>query len=223
MNSMTGRFFGGSTRKLLLSLGAIGATASIAGLGTFATFTSTTSASQSIASGTVAITLGGAGSADNRLTIGATGLVPGDSLQRRVKLTNSAGNENLASITLATVDTTTDPDTVLSTDATNGLQMKVEKCGGALGWTESATTPYTYTCDALTAGDNAGTRTTVLARRAIIGSSLALSSLSALTAGNTDDMVVTVDLPSTADNTFQTKSATIEYTFTGTQRAASAK
>ncbi|MEW6473981.1 MAG: TasA family protein [Actinomycetota bacterium] len=220
---MTPRFLGGSTRNLLLSLIAIGATASIAGLGTFATFTSTTSAAQSISSGTVAITLGAAGSADNRLTIRATSLVPGDSLQRRVKLTNTAGNENLASITLGTVDTTTDPDTVLSTNATNGLQMKIEKCGGALGWTESALTPYTYTCDSLIAGDNAGTRTTVLARRAIIGSSLALSNLSALTAGNTDDMVVTVDLPSTADNTFQTKSATIEYTFTGTQRAGGAK
>ena len=73
------------------------------------------------------------------------------------------------------------------------------------------------------AGDNTGTRSTVLARRAIVGSSLALTGMSALTAGNTDDMVVTVDLPSTADNTFQTKSATIQYTFTATQRAAVSK
>jgi SipW-cognate class signal peptide len=222
MHRLTARLLGGSTKKLLFSLAAVGATAGIAGLGTFATFTSSTNASQSIASGTVAITLGAAGSADNRLTIGATGLVPGDSLQRRVKLTNAAGNENLASITLTTADTVATP-TVLSTDATNGLQMKIEKCGGALGWRESLTTPYTYTCDAAVAGDNAGTRSTVLARRAIVGSSLALTGMSALTAGNTDDMVVTVDLPSTADNTFQTKSATIQYTFTGTQRAAVSK
>ena len=214
------RLQGNVAKKVLLSLGALGAAASIAGLGTFATFTDTTNASQAISSGTVDINLGAVG-ADNRLTIGATGLVPGDSLQRRAKVTN-AGSENLASITLTTVDTTA-TDTVLSTDGTNGLQMKIEKCGGALGWRESATTPYTYTCDAALAGDNAGTRSTVLARRAVIGSTLALSSMSGLTAGSTDDMVVTVDLPSTADNTFQNKSATIEYTFTATQRAATSK
>lgn len=220
--SATTRLFGGSTPKLLVSLAAVGATASIAGLGTFATFTSSTSASQSISSGTVAVTVGAAGSADNRLTIGASGLVAGDSLQRRVKLTNAAGNENLASITLTTTDTVVTP-TVLSTDPTNGLQMKIEKCGGALGWRESLTTPYTYTCDSAVAGDNIGTRSNVLARRAIIGSALALNGMSAVSAGSTDDLVVTVDLPSTADNTFQTKSATIQYTFTGTQRAAVSK
>lgn len=223
MNTLSSRLQGGvTTKKVLLSLAAAGTAASMAGLGTFATFTSSTDASEAISSGTVAITLGAAGSEANRLTIGATGVVPGDSLQRRVKLTNAEGNENLASIVLTTVDTT-DPDTVLTTDATNGLQMKIEKCGGALGWQESASTPYTYTCDEATAGDDVGARTTVLARRAIVGSSLALSSMSALTAGNTDDMVVTVDLPTTADDTFQGKSATIQYTFTGTQRNGTSK
>ena len=210
-----------TSRKVLLSLAAVGTAAAMAGLGTFATFTSSTSADQTISSGTVSITLGTAGTADNRLTIGATGLVPGDSLQRRVKLTNAAGNEALASITLTTVDTTVS-DTVLTTDATNGLQMKVEKCSGLGGWRETGTNPYTYACDAA-AGDGLGTRTTVLARRAVIGSAIALSSMSALTAGSTDDMVVTVDLPNTADNTFQTKSATIQYTFDATQRAAASK
>jgi spore coat-associated protein N len=192
------------------------------GTGTFATFNDSTSASQNVASGTVDINLGAAGTADNRLTIGATGVVPGDTLQRRVKLDNAAGNENLASIVLTTVDTTTDPDTVLTTDATNGLQMKIERCDGTVGWTESAT-PYTYTCDALTVGDNAGTRSTVLASRAVIGADLGLAGMQALTAGNTDDMVVTVSLPTTADNTFQGKSATVEYTFTGTQRNGTSK
>ncbi len=202
----------GTFKKILLSMAALGVTASIAGLGTFATFTSSTSASQTISSGTVAIGLGEAGTADNRLTIGATGLVPGDSLQRRVKLSNASGNENLASITLSTVDTTV-TDTVLTTDAVNGLQMKIEKC--SVAWVESLSAPYTYTC--------AGTTTAVLSQRAVIGSGLALSSLSALTAGNTDDLVVTVNLPTTAGDTFQGKSATIEYTFLGTQRNGMSK
>jgi spore coat-associated protein N len=201
-----------ASKKILLSVAALGVSASIAGLGTFATFTSSTSASQAVSTGTVSISLGTADTADNRLTIGATGLVPGDSMQRRVKLTNASGNENLASITLSTVDTTA-VDTVLTTDAVKGLQMKIEKC--SVAWVESLTTPYTYTC--------AGTTTTVLASRAVIGSDLSLTSMSALTAGNTDDLVVTVSLPTTADNAFQTKSATIEYTFVGTQRNGTAK
>lgn len=209
----------GRTRALLVGISGLAIAGSMAGLGTFASFTGTTSASQTIASGTVAIALGSAGTADNRLTIGASGLVPGDTVQRRVKLSNASGNENLASVTLTTTASTS---SLLDTDATNGLQMKIEKCGGAVGWTESAT-PYTYTCDSVVAGDNLGTRSAVLANRAIIGSGLSLSGMSAVTAGTTDDMVVTVSLPSTADNTFQTKSSTILYTFTGTQRTATAK
>jgi spore coat-associated protein N len=209
------------SKKALLSLAAVGVAASMAGLGTFATFNDSTSASQNVASGTVDINLGAAGTADNRLTIGATGLVPGDTVQRRAKLAN-AGSEDLASIVLTTVDTA-NPVTVLSTDATNGLQVKIERCTGTVGWTESVTTPYTYTCDAVAPNDNAGVRSNVLAQRAVIGADLALPGMQALTAGNTDDMVVTVSLPTTADNTFQGKSATVEYTFTGTQRAGTSK
>lgn len=207
------------TKKALLSLFAGGTAAGMAGLGTFATFTDAASESHTISSGTVNINLGTSGTADNRLSVGATGLVPGDTLQRRAKLTN-AGSENLASVTLTTSATTSSK---LDTDATNGLQMKIEKCGGALGWKESASTPYTYTCDSLAAGDNLGTRSEVLTRRAIIGSTIALSGMSSLTAGSTDDLVVTVDLPSTADNTFQGLSSTVQYTFNATQRAATSK
>jgi spore coat-associated protein N len=208
-----------TSRKILLSLGAVSSAASIAGLGTFATFTDSDSASHAISSGTVDINLGAAG-ADNRMTVGATGVVPGDTMQRRVKLSSAGSGDAFASITLSTSATTS---SVLDTDATDGLQMKIEKCGGGVGWTESTSTPYTYTCDSAVAGDNLGTRTAVLARRAIIGSAITLSNLTATTPGNTDDMVVTIDLPSTAGNGFQAKSSTIQYTFTATQRSATNK
>ena len=207
------------TRKILLSLAAVGAAAGIAGLGTFATFTDSDSATHTISTGTVNINLGAANTADNRLTVGATGLVPGDSLQRRAKLTN-AGSESLASVTLTTAATTS---SLLDTNSTDGLQMKIERCTGALGWRESLTAPYTYTCDAVLAGDNAGVRSAVLARRAVIGSNLALTGMTSVSPGATDDMVVTVDLPSTADNTFQGLTSTIQYTFNATQRAATSK
>ncbi len=202
------------TQKVLLSVGVVGGAAGLAGLGTFAAFTDTGTGTQQVTAGTVNVDLGT--EAGNRLSVVADGLVPGDTIQRRVNLTNS-GSENLASLTLTTTATTS---SLMDTDTTNGLQMKIEKCAGALGWREVGTGPYTYTCDQTTAGDNAGTRTTVLARRPIIGTTMALSNISALTAGQTDNMVVTVDLPSSAPNTMQGQNSVVEYTFNATQRGA---
>ena len=196
-----------TTRKLLLSLAAIAAAASVAGLATFATFTSSVSQSQSISTGTVTIALGATGASTNRLNIGATAVAPGDTIQRSVDLINS-GSLNLASLNLTTTATTS---SLLDTDATNGLQMVIDKC--SVAWTEAGVAPaYTYTCS--------GSTSTVLASAPVIGSNLTLSNLTALTAGSTDHLRVTLTLPSTAGNTFQGLTSTIQYTFTGTQRAA---
>jgi hypothetical protein len=101
---------------------------------------------------------------------------------------------------------------LLDTDATNGLQMVIDKCSQA--WTEAGP-PYTYTCG--------GTTSAVVASRAVIGSNLALSNLGATTAGATDHLRVTLTLPSGAPNTLQNQSSTVSYAFTGTQRAATDK
>jgi spore coat-associated protein N len=197
-------------RKLLVSLAIVAAAASIAGLGTFATFTSSTSASQSVSSGTVTIALGATGAATNRLTVGASNIAPGDTIQRSVDLINS-GSIDLSGITLTTNATTS---SLLDTDATNGLQMVIDRCSNA--WTEAGTAPaYTYTCS--------GATSSVLASRAVVGSNLTLSSLAALTNGVTDHLRVTLSFPSAAPNSFQNQSSTIQYTFTGTQRAGTNK
>jgi spore coat-associated protein N len=196
-------------KKLTASIAVLGAAASIAALGTFATFTSSTSASHTVSAGTVSIALGAAGPA-NRLTLGASGLAPGDTMQRALDLSND-GSLDLASVSLAT---TASPSSALDTDATNGLQMVIDRCSAA--WTESGSAPaYTYTCS--------GSTSTVLASRAVIGSGLSLSNLSATTAGNTDHLRVTLTFPSGAGNTLQNQSSTISYAFTGTQRAATNK
>jgi predicted ribosomally synthesized peptide with SipW-like signal peptide len=201
------RVFGSTSKKVLLSLGALGVAAGIASLGTFATFTSTTSASQTVSSGTVTIALGATGAATNRLTVNASGLVPGDTVQRSFDLTNS-GSQNLASIGLTT---TASPTSLLDSDGTNGLQMVVDKC--SIAWVEVGTSPaFTYTC--------AGTTTTVIASRAVIGSGLNMAGLAALTTGGTDRLRVTLTLPSTTGNTFQGLSSTVTYSFLGTQRTA---
>lgn len=198
------------TKKLLLSVGALGAAAAIAGMGSFGTFTSSTSASQTIASGTVTIALGATGASTNRLTVNASGIVPGDTMQRSFDLANS-GSQDLASITLTTTATTS---SALDTDATAGLQMVIDDC--SVAWTESGTTPaFTYTCG--------GTTSSVLASRAVIGSSISLSNLGATTAGTTDHLRLTLTFPSGAGNTLQGLTSTVQYSFTGTQRASTNK
>jgi predicted ribosomally synthesized peptide with SipW-like signal peptide len=185
-------------RKLLLSIAVLGSAASIAGLGTFATFTSSTSASHTIASGTLSLT-----APVSRLGTGASPIAAGDTMQRAIDLSYS-GTISFGSATLTTSATSS---SLLDTDTTNGLQIAIDKCSQA--WTESGP-PYTYTCG--------GSTSSVLASRALIGSAIALSNLT-LTAGSTDHLRVTVTLPSSADNTLQNKSSTIDYTFNGVQRA----
>jgi spore coat-associated protein N len=201
--------FGGTGRKLLLTLGALGVAGALAGMGTFATFTATTSASQSVSSGTVVIALGNTGAATNRLTVNASGLVPGDTIQRSFDLSNT-GSQDLASIALTT---SASPSSLLDTDATNGLQMVVDRC--SVAWTESGSSPaFTYTCG--------GSTTTIVTSRAVIQSSLSLAGLSALTAAGTDHLRVTMTFPSSAGATFQGLSSTLTYSFVGTQRAGTA-
>ncbi|HEX8971537.1 TasA family protein [Oryzihumus sp.] len=192
--------------KVLASTVVLGAAATIAGLGTFGSFTSTTSANESASTGTVVIGLAADGT-DNRLSVAATGLVPGDTVQRVVKL-NNTGSQGLAGVTLTTAATTS---SLLDTDVTNGLQLKIDSC--SVPWTEAGTSPaYTYTCS--------GTTKAVLASRAVIGTTMALSNLSSLASGASDNLKVTLSFPGTADNTFQNKSSVIGFAFDALQRTA---
>ncbi|MBW3578972.1 MAG: M73 family metallopeptidase [Actinobacteria bacterium] len=212
------------TQKLLMSITAIGVTASMAGLGSFATFTDTESGSTPIDSGIVSMSVGADGTADNRMSVAATDIVPGDTIERAVKLTvDSTTTSTLGSIKLTTQAKKADGtvhSSKLDTDVTNGLQMLIKRC--AVAWTEAGTAPgYTYTCPNDAAG--ASQETSVLASRAIIGADLDLSSALGLTAGTTNHLLVKVNLPTTADNTFQNVASTVTYSFTGTQRAATNK
>ena len=193
----------GNTGKILISLGAVGAAAAVAGLGTFGSFASTTSGSQAVATGTVVI---GLGTTAGKVGVDASNVVPGDTIQRAVTLANS-GTSNLAAVNLTT---TASPSNLLTTDATNGLRLKIDSC--SVAWTAVApTTAPTYTCS--------GTVTTVLADQAVIGANTLIST-TAVTHGVTDNLRVTLTLPTTADNTFQGLSSTVNFSFTGSQRVA---
>lgn len=197
-------------QKVLLSVAAVGTAAALAGAGTWATFTSSANADQSVSTGTVVIELGAPGTAANRLTVNATSVAPGDTIQRAVNLSNT-GSLALGSLSLSTAATTS---SILDTDTTDGLQMTIDRC--SVAWTETGTAPaYNYSCS--------GTTASVLATRPVIGANLALSNITATAPGTTDHLRVTVSLPSTAGNTFQAKTSTIAYTFTATQRAGTSR
>lgn len=197
--------------RLLWTLGLLVATASIGAIGTWATFTTSTSQPQTVKSGTLSIALGATGAQTNRLDVEADDIAPGDTIERSVDLSNSASTVDLAAVTLTT---TASPSSLLDTDATHGLQMTIDRCSQA--WTEAGSAPaYTYTCG--------GTTQSVLASTPVIGSNMALNNLSSLTAGQTDHLLITLTLPTSADNTFQGLQSTISYEFVGTQRAGTSK
>ena len=204
---MTGRF--GRVRRVtaapvLATIGVLGVTAAVVGGLAFATFTSTTSVSQNVGSGNVAfasLTPSGAG---QRLSVAATDIAPGDTIQRAVTLTNTGSvNMDSSAVRLTTTATTS---SLLDTGS-NGLLLAIAT--RSVAWTESAA-PYTYTCG--------GTTSTVLASSPVIVANQALANIN--TAPSTaNNLRVTLTLPTAADNTYQNQSSVISYAFAGTQRA----
>jgi spore coat-associated protein N len=199
----------GRRGKAMLALGGLGLGAVLAGTGALATWTATTSASNTVAAGTVVIALGNTGASTNRLTVNASGLVPGDTVQRSFDITNT-GSQDLASVALTT---SASPSSLLDTDTTNGLQMVIDRC--SVAWTESGSSPaFSYSCS--------GSTTTIVSSRAVIQSALSMAGLSALTAAGSDHLRLTLTFPGTAGSSFQGLSSTLTYSFLGTQRAGTA-
>jgi spore coat-associated protein N len=191
-------------QRVVLAIASTALLGAVASVGVYANFSSSASASHTASSATITLSLGTTGAVTNRMTVNATNLVPGDVYYRSVDLINSGGH-NLTSINLTT---SASPSSLLDTDATNGLQMVWQRC--SVAWTEAGSSPnFTYTCG--------GTTTPVLASRPVIGSALALSNLTATTAGNTDHLLLTMSFPSAADDTFQGLSSGLTFSFNGTQ------
>lgn len=195
--------------KFALSIALVMISAALVGVGTFATFTDTAAVSVAHTSGTVTLAPINANQANNRLSIGATNIAAGDTIDRAVNVKNT-GSIDLANVVLTTTATVS---SLLDTDATNGLQMILDKC--SVAWTEAGSSPaYTYTCS--------GTTTSVLATRAVIGTNLTLNNMTT-TAGADNFLRARLTLPSSAPNTLQGQSSTISYAFTATQRTATSK
>jgi predicted ribosomally synthesized peptide with SipW-like signal peptide len=195
-----------TARKVVGSLALIGTAAAVAGMGTFGSFTdSTTPVDTTIQSGTLSINVNQAGYA---VPVTTAGFVPGDSITRAVNLVND-GSAPLGSVNFNSAATA---GSILTSDTLNGLQLSLKSC--SVAWTQGGTASApTYTC--------AGT-TTTLANGAAV-TSAPLNNPASLNPGGTDYLVFSVSLPTSADNTFQGKSATLSLSFTGVQRAGTAR
>lgn len=184
----------GATRnKLLWSLAALGAAGALAGLGTFATFTTTT-----------AEQYGDIDTADVELTVGGTGdsldvadVVPGDTIQRFVDLTNSG--DSLGTVTLMV---TVDPDEapLPYADPSRIMRLTVHRCDSLGGSAPN------YTCNnpAQILGDNA-----------LLGAH-PLPALDDLT--GTAYLRLTLAFPDDAGDNYQDQTVKVGYTFLGVQR-----
>ncbi|MCW2702793.1 MAG: uncharacterized protein JWQ37_788 [Blastococcus sp.] len=195
-----------TARKVVGSLGVIGAAAAVAGMGTFGNFTdSSTPVATTIQSGTLSIDVTQQGFT---VPVTTSNFVPGDSLTRAVNLVND-GSSALGSVSLAS---TVAAPSVLTTDAINGLQLAVKGC--SVAWTQGGTAQApTYTCS--------GTERLLASGPAV--TNFVLSNPASLVAGATDYLTFAISLPTSADNTFQGKSAALSLTFTGTQRTGSVR
>jgi hypothetical protein len=196
-----------TARKVVGSLAVIGTAAAVAGLGTYGNFTdSTTPMNTTVATGTLSINLTQAGA--YAIPVSVTGLVPGDSITRAVNLVND-GDLAMSSISVVSAATAS---SILTTDTTNGLQLSVKSC--SVPWTQGGTASApSYGCSA--------TERTVMAGPVV--SQVALNSPASLTPGGTDHLTFSISLPTTADNTFQGKSAGLSLSFTGAQRTGTAR
>ena len=149
---------------------------------------------EEVPSSEVIISLGSQSSID----VATTDMAPGDRALRVIDLVN----EGPGTFLVATLTTTPPISSLLDTDPDDGLQMAVDRC--SVSWTETGP-PLAYTC--------AGTESSVVAARPVIGDSLPLTGSPALTSGNTDHLLVTLTLPDTAGNEFQGAMSRIRYTF----------
>jgi hypothetical protein len=184
----------------------VGAAAAIAGLGTFGSFTTSSAPVDTrVDSGVLSINVADAG---DTLTMPFGGglFLAGDSRSYRVDLVND-GDAALGSLTMTSRATAS---SILDTDAVHGLQLTVKSC--SVAWTVADSV---YSC--------AGTQNSFY-NGPIVASGSAMTGAASLAVGGVDHLLMTAALPSTASgDAFEGATSSLEFFFTGTQRAGSAR
>jgi hypothetical protein len=193
-----------NVRKVLGSLGIVGAAAAVAGMGTFGSFTdSTAPLAASVTAGTLSLDLTAVGGSATLPNMTVANFVPGDSISRPVELVNS-GETGLGTVSIQSTSTASN---LLTTDQVNGLQLNVKSC--PVAWTAStnAAGVTTYSCTGATDFVNSP---------AVAQGQL--PNAKSLVSKGVDHLLVTVSLPTTADNTFQGLKSDLSISFVGTQK-----
>lgn len=226
-------------RRSLVVGGATGAVALLGGLmagtGAFSTFTTAISppSAQTVSSGTVNIAFGTNTSTGDALTVSASNIAPGDTVQRGVTL-NNTGTISLASVTFsatlgsgATANPLTEASATTSGGTavtTNEMQFELQSC--SVGWTATALAAggYSYTCSGTTKSVIASEPVSTL----LSTPTTVTTGLNSLSPSGTDYLVATLTLPSTVPNdvylgTTQTAmqglSTSLSYSFQAVQRS----
>ena len=199
--------------KIVGTVGVLGVAATIAGLSTYGSFTdSTTPVDTKVDTGVLSIDVADAGDALSMPFSGGL-MLAGDSRGYRLDLVNN-GNVNLSSVTMTSRATAS---SILDTDTVNGLQLNVKNC--TVPWTVSN---FVYSC--------AGTQSTVYAgpivksNLTISGPSSPASSAASTSVGAVDHLLLTASLPTSASgDAFEGATSSLDFVFSGTQRAGAAR
>lgn len=217
-----------SAWKPLAAAGIGGAVLVATGFGVFAQLqaTATNVTPQAVSTGDLKLVLAADSNAGNTLSAGfntaITKLAPADTVTRLVSLTNT-GSLDGTNLKLAVTDSSA-TKTLLSTDATRGLQISVANC--SVAWTSTPGVAAAPTCS--TGATTALTSTPL----ASLGTAAAVNALT--TAGAVNHFLVTVALPEQTETStngavavpaagtgsIQNLSAALTFTFTETQRTA---
>jgi hypothetical protein len=138
------------------------------------------------------------------LDVGASEIAPDDKIERVVDL-SSSGSVAANALNLTTSDTE-NPDSILFTEDTNGLQLLIERC--SVDWT---TTVHPYT--------GGGSTSVVYASADVNDASGGVALNNVAVDGTVNHLRVLLTLPATADDDFQNETATIRFHFSLGQRA----
>ncbi|WP_460455231.1 TasA family protein [Arthrobacter monumenti] len=188
--------------KLLASAALLGTAAAVAGLGTYGAFTDSTAANADVSLGTVDISLG---DPDDAVAVAIADVLPGDTIEQLVTLSNT-GVSDLASISLTTTSTAT-----AGLDLSSVVSFTIDACSGTWVSVPSGAD----TCS--------GTTTPIVSSTTLAVTNQALTGLSAVDSGESDQLRIAATLSDEAGNEYQGAMSDIAFTFDASQRTGSTK
>jgi hypothetical protein len=192
--------------RIVGTAGVLGVAATIAGLASYGSFTdSTTPVGTGVDAAVLSIDLADAGDALS-MPFGGGLMLAGDSRNYRVDLVNNGD----AALSAVTVTSRATASSILDTDAVHGLQLQVRSCSEHWDVVGSV-----YSCDGVERSYYAGP---------VVTAGAALSGTSSLPIGGVDHLLMTASLPSSASgDAFEGATSSLDFVFTGTQRAGKAR